>query len=243
MTERVRNIPIPKGITIEPDSAAGCGRLSCVKDSPYFKAPDFYSLQSNDKGLSIISRYPTYQQTKSYSCGPCAALSVLWHFGVTSYDETALVKLCGTLTEPNERREGGTPTSGLCGFFKSIGWHVESSFYAPEKNQTIFKTPREFKDYVIEKLRRGIPVMVENICLGAHWRVIIGYDTMGTEPTADDVLIFMDSSDVRDHCQDGYSVGNMEEFFDTWRDAGALPQDQRIQQYVAAWPPADENRK
>jgi len=85
--------------------------------------------------------------------------------------------------------------------------------------------------------------MVENICLGAHWRVIIGYDTMGTEPTADDVLIFMDSSDVRDHCQDGYSVGNMEEFFDTWRDAGALPQDQRIQQYVAAWPPADENRK
>ena len=67
--------------------------------------------------------------------------------------------------------------------------------------------------------------------------VIIGYDTMGTETTADDVLIFMDSDDVCDHCQDGYAVASAEEFFHTWRDIGALPLDQRIQQYLIAYPP------
>ncbi|MDO5114494.1 MAG: papain-like cysteine protease family protein [Synergistaceae bacterium] len=237
MKERIRQIPTPEGISIEADSAAALVGRCSVSESPYFKAPDFYSMRSDEKGLTIISEYPTYQQTKGYSCGPCCVLSVLWHFGVTEYDEMRLVELCGTITEPNERKEGGTHTRGICEFFRSIGWNVESSFYAPEKNQIIFKNPAEFRDYLLEKLRAGIPVMVENICLGAHWRAIIGYDTMGTEDTADDVLIFMDSADVRDHCQDGYTVGNMEEFFDTWRDFCALPVDQRVQQYVAAWPP------
>ena len=44
--------------------------------------------------------------------------------------------------------------------------------------------------------------------------MLIGYDTMGTETVADDVLIFMDSSDTRDHCHDGYAVENAEELND-----------------------------
>lgn len=236
MEENIRRIPVPAWITIDPESPAGYGKASSVENSPYFKAPDFYSMESNGRGLTIISGYPTYQQTKCYSCGPSAVLTILWHFGITSYDEMQLVELCGTLTKLNERDEGGTPTAGICAFFKSLGWNVESSFYAAKKNQIIFEKASDFRDYAVDKLRSGIPIMVENICLGAHWRVIIGYDTMGTDDTADDVLIFMDSADVRDHCQDGYAVENMEEFFDTWHDAGALPADQRIQQYIAAWP-------
>ena len=106
---------------------------------------------------------------------------------------------------------------------KAIGWNVESSLYAPVRNSVIFDSPARFRTYALEKLRAGIPIMVENICMGAHWRVLIGYDTMGTETVADDVLIFMDSSDTRDHCHDGYAVENAEEFFDTWRDYCALP--------------------
>ncbi len=48
--------------------------------------------------------------------------------------------------------------------------------------------------------------MVESINWGGHWRVIIGYDTMNTEQTHDDILIMMDSYDVADHKQDGYVV-------------------------------------
>lgn len=227
---------MPEWIEIDPESAAAVGPLSSFAPSPYFAAPDFYSMRSNDKGLTIIGEYPTYQQTKGYSCGPSAVLTILWHFGVTHYDEDTLVKLCGTLTKPNERGEGGTPTSGICRFFESIGWNVESSLYAPVRNSVIFDSPASFRAYALEKLRAGIPIMVENICMGAHWRVLIGYDTMGTETVADDVLIFMDSSDTRDHCHDGYAVENAEEFFDTWRDYCALPADQKIQQFIAAWP-------
>ena len=43
-------------------------------------------------------------------------------------------------------------------------------------------------------------------------------------------------TDTRDHCHDGYAVENAEEFFDTWRDYCALPADQNIQQFIAAWP-------
>lgn len=235
MNDRPRRIPVPEWIEIDPKSAAACGVHSSYAASPYFAAPDFYSMHSGGS-LTIIGQYPTYQQTKGYSCGPCAVLTVLWHFGVRCYDEERLVELCGTLTKQNERGEGGTPTSGICRFFEKIGWNVESSFYAPVRNSIIFGSPERFRRYAIEKLRAGIPIMVENICLGAHWRVLIGYDTMGTERIDDDVLIFMDSSDTRDHCNDGYAVENAEEFFDTWRDHGALPKDQRIQQFVAAWP-------
>ena len=98
---------MPEWIEIDPESAAAGGPLSSFAPSPYFAAPDFYSMRSNDKGLTIIGEYPTYQQTKGYSCGPSAVLTILWHFGVTHYDEDTLVKLCGTLTKPNERGEGG----------------------------------------------------------------------------------------------------------------------------------------
>lgn len=235
MEKRPRRIPIPEWTEIDPESAAARGPLSSYPHSPYFAAPDFYSMRSGG-GLTIIGEYPTYQQTKGYSCGPCAVLTILWHFGVTHYDEETLVKLCGTLTKVNERGEGGTPTSGICNFFETIGWNVESSLYAPVRNSEIFASPADFRDYATAKLRAGVPILLENMCMGAHWRVLIGYDTMGTETTADDVLIFMDSSDTRDHCHDGYAVENAEEFFDTWHDNGALPEDQRIQQYVAAWP-------
>ena len=44
------------------------------------------------------------------------------------------------------------------------------------------------------------------------------------------------SHDASLNCHDGYAVENAEEFFDTWRDYCALPADQKIQQFIAAWP-------
>ena len=41
---------------------------------------------------------------------------------------------------------------------------------------------------------------------GGHWQTIIGYDTMGTEETNDDVFLVADSYDTTDHNQDGYGI-------------------------------------
>lgn len=78
--------------------------------------------------------------------------------------------------------------------------------------------------------------MVENVFKGGHWRVIIGYDTMGTKETADDVLIFADTYDTADHNQDGYDIENGENFFWSWFDHQILPEDERIQPFVLAYP-------
>ena len=47
---------------------------------------------------------------------------------------------------------------------------------------------------------------------GGHWQVIIGYDTMGTETTQDDVIIVADPYDTTDHNQDGYGIYSAERF-------------------------------
>ena len=52
---------MPEWIEIDPESAAAVGPLSSFAPSPYFAAPDFYSMRNNDKGLTIIGEYPTYQ--------------------------------------------------------------------------------------------------------------------------------------------------------------------------------------
>ena len=77
--------------------------------------------------------------------------------------------------------------------------------------------------------------MVENVFMGGHWRVIIGYDTMGTQTIADDVLIFADTYDTADHNQDGYSIENGENFFWTWFDHQILPENERKQPFVVAY--------
>ncbi len=78
--------------------------------------------------------------------------------------------------------------------------------------------------------------MVESINWGGHWRVIIGYDTMNTEQTHDDILIMMDSYDVADHKQDGYVVQSMEKFYYTWVNINMLPTEQKVQQWLTVNP-------
>lgn len=79
----------------------------------------------------------------------------------------------------------------------------------------------------------------ENIDWAGHWRVIIGYDTMGTETTADDVIILADSYDTGDHLQDGCVVNSVEKFYYTWYDSDLLPKDQKKQQWLIATPPVN----
>ena len=82
----------------------------------------------------------------------------------------------------------------------------------------------------------AVPIMVENVEWGGHWRVIIGYDTMGTNNTLDDVLILVDPYDTCDHKQDGYVVNNGEKFFSMWFDHSMLPEEQKEQPFIIARP-------
>ena len=194
------------------------------KNSIYFTEPDFYSMKSKGS-LIILPKYPTYQQTTEYTCGPAAALTVFKHYNIYYYNEMQLAK------EMKTSDKVGTNPADMVNFFKSIGWNVQTSL-----NSKPIESYAEFQNFVTENLKKGRPIMVENVEWGGHWRVIIGYDSMNTDSDLDDVLIFADSYDTSDHKQDGYAVGNGWRFFSMWFDHSMLPEDQRNQPYVVAYP-------
>ena len=117
----------------------------------------------------ILTHYPTYQQMTEYSCGPAAALTVLYYYGNRDYDEQKLVKLMKT------KPLIGTSLVNMVKFFKGIGWKVKSRLDTPPIEDEF-----AFQKFVTRNLLQGKPIMVENVEWGGHWRVIIGLDTMGT---------------------------------------------------------------
>ena len=187
-------------------------------DSIYYPRLDFYNMTSTGDRI-ILTNYPTYQQTTGYSCGPAAALTVLNYFGNHDFDEVTLIKSMKT------KHEVGTSLGNMIKFFKSIGWEVQSSREPMEEF--------DFQKFVIKNLRRGKPILVENVEWGGHWRVIIGIDTMGTENIYDDVLIFADPFDTSDHNQDGYAIGSLDRFYSMWFDS-LLPKSERNQPWLIA---------
>ena len=212
-------------VNAEDNGAADVPTEINHKNSIYFTEPDFYSMKSKGS-LTILPKYPTYQQTTEFTCGPAAALTVLKYYNIYYYDEMQIAKEMKT-----QGYLVGTNPSNVVDFFKGIGWNVQSSL-----DSTPFKDYTEFKNFVIENLKLGRPIMVDNIEWGGHWRVIIGYDSMNTNSTLDDVLIFADSYDTSDHKQDGYTVGNGRRFYAMWFAHSNTPEDQRVKPYVVAYP-------
>ncbi|MDU2064904.1 MAG: C39 family peptidase [Sporomusaceae bacterium] len=222
-------IPYPSGFDTTKEGASAYQGIGNVKNSPYYTKLDFYHMKSSET-LTILTNYKTYQQTTEITCGPAAALTVLYHFDNTSWNELEIAKIMGT------KPEVGTDTKGMVTFFKKIGWDVKSSLTSAGKDGTTFASPKEFKDFVVGNLKENTPVLVENIDWGGHWRAIIGYDTLGTDTVADDVVILADSYDTADHWQDGYVIMPAEKFFYMWFDAHMLPKDQQRQQWLVAKP-------
>ena len=192
-------------------------------DSIYYPRLDFYNMTSTADRI-VLTHYPTYQQTTEYSCGPAAALTVLKFFGRNDFDEATLIERMKT------KPKKGTSLGNMVKFFKEIGWDVQSSLDTPPSDEF------EFQKFVVKNLSQGKPIIVENIEWGGHWRVIIGYDSMGTENLEDDVLIFADPYDTSDHNQDGYTIGSFDRFYFMWFDRNILPKSERNQPWLIAVP-------
>ena len=243
----VNVIPFPEGYDTTTTGASSYDGMGNVKNSAYFPVFDFYNMKSTDT-LTLLPMFKTYQQTTESTCGPVAALMVLNHFGETAYKELEIAEVMNCNKDLNysnkqnpgladEQGEYGTSTSGMVHFFEEIGWDVKSSLTEADEAGYTFYDPEGFKNFVLENLKNNTPIMVENIDFGGHWRVIIGYDTMGTDDVfSDDVIIMADSYDTSDHLQDGYNYTNAERFFYMWFDSHILPENQKQQQWLIATP-------
>lgn len=219
-----RVISPPAGVTLPTQEGATAAPVEINhNDSIYFAQPDFYEMRS-DRNLVLLPHYQTYQQTTEYTCGPAAGLTVMYYYGRRDFDEMSLAKGMKTEGYPI-----GTSTSNMAAFFRGLGWQVETA-------EKPMETYEEFQAFVLQNLRRQRPILVENVEWGGHWRVIIGYDNMGTDSSLDDTLILADPYDTCDHWQDGYVISNGQKFFSMWFDHNMLPEEQRTQPWIVTYP-------
>lgn len=193
-----------------------------VTNSRYYTLHDFYNMQSNNS-LTILPKFKTRQQTTPFSCGPSAALMVIKYLSPSS--TVTEEELCQYMSTS---KMVGTGTKNMIKYFKNNNWTVESSYTHDTPDN-----PRAFREFVLEHLEANMPILVENIEWGGHWRVIIGYDTMGTSNTENDVLIFADPYDTSDHYQDGYTLGSAHRFFAMWFDAHLFPKAEQKKQWLS----------
>lgn len=224
-TTSLRKIPTPA----HPQGAASAPAEINHKPSPYYVNPDFFNMRSNNH-LTILSHYPTYQQTTEETCGGAALLTVLQYLGnAHQHTEATLTKSLETKPYPI-----GTGIKGIVNFVVQDGWQVDSSLSSHET----FSEYAHFQTFILKNLRAKTPIMVHNVEWGGHWRVIIGYDTMNTPSPLDDILIMADPYDTSDHCQDGYSINGGELFYAMWFTRGIIPDDPISNQWVTIRKPA-----
>ena len=195
---------IPYSVDLsQEDGADHVEREGDHKDSPYFSRLDFYNMKSTDT-LTIIPKFKTMQQTSEWSCGVVAALMVMQHYGKLG-DETE--ESLSSYRSNGLAAEGTSLRQALDIFDKAGGFETYSTFDCADNVYEVFTF-----DYIISSLKANKPIMVAWNDWGGHWQVIIGYDTMGTETTQDDVIIVADPYDTTDHNQDGYGVYGAERF-------------------------------
>ena len=185
------------------DGADSVERLGDHQGSPYFSNLDFYNMESNET-LTILPHFKTIQQSSEWSCGVTSALMTLEWYGLRGdYTEETLAQL-----RPNGLTPGATSLSQLIAIFDGVGgFDCYSAIDAGEDVYDIFTF-----DFIQKTLAAGNPILIGWNDWGGHWQVIIGYDTMGTETTQDDVIIVADPYDTTDHNQDGYGVYSAERF-------------------------------
>jgi len=197
---------IPYG-DIEIDGAAGVERDADIQGSKWYPHFDFYNMKS-DATLTILENFKTIQQSTEWTCGLTSSLMVLEYLGqrndLTEMDLVAL--------RQNDK-PGATTLRQMINVFEALGGFDITSTFDMEEDEEIAES------MILDYLKAGTPVIIGWEEWGGHWQVIIGYDTMGTDTTADDVLILADPYDTTDHDQDGYVIQSFERLYYNWHNS------------------------
>lgn len=194
-----------------------------IKDSAYWQIPDFYNVTSNDR-LTILTNFKTTQQTNGWTCGPASVLMTLEWYGMRGdMNEMDLASL------RQKDEPGATSLKQMINIFDGLEaklgqqWDLFTTYDAQpgyDENGSLSITYQgksiSVFDWVPQVLKEGKPIIVGWNDWGGHYQVIIGHDNMGTETTADDVLILADPYDTTDHHQDGYLIQSAERLLYDW---------------------------
>lgn len=189
-----------------------------VKDSPYYSVNDFYNMSSTSQKV-IYSKFAGYQQTMQDSSALACLLAAFNYTNeaAAEYSELDLVQLYEKENKTTVFRNG-TTVEGLSKLLTSLGYTPTSNDFVTSGSSRQ-EYVRAFKEWIYPKLSKGEMVLVRyHDNKDYRFRLIIGYDTMGTDDWfTDDVVIFMDPNDGFDHNQDGYSTEAAGRFERWWK--------------------------
>lgn len=195
-------IPYKEGTDV--GGPAGVERQFDVVDSPYYPYIDYYHAAPTDT-LTILPNFKTQQQTTEWTCGPASVLMVLERYGkADALSDVDLVQY------RQKDEPGATNLRQMINILDAIGGFDVYSTYDLEDPKAVPE------NLILDSLKQGAPVIVGSDEWGGHWQVVIGYDTLGTEYTADDVLILADPYDTTDHNQDGFVVQSFQRLYYNW---------------------------
>ena len=202
----------------------------------YYTYFNFYDIEKEKgfdrRGLTLLNHFKVQQQSEIHTCGPCCALAVLNYYGDTRFTESDLVKIMNTKPWPY-----GTSLKDFCSSMKTINdknhhYQVISSMDFKRGDMgMIFSKFQEFKNFVLKYLKDDVPIIVENVDDGGHYKVLIGYDE-DEKNYSEDMLIFADPSDFYDGKEDGYNYFPAEKFFYMWFDARCFREENRMQPFI-----------
>ena len=168
---------------------------------------------------AVILQVDSPQQHSSYTSGPSAARAILRFYG-RDYDEFDIAR------EMRIDDMTDTPPDRLATWLENHAFTVTWG-----ANGSIAGLCRD--------IDAGHPVLVEwRTASGAHWAVVIGYDTRGTADPLDDVLIFADPAAGAD-LPDGRTQMRARDFDAQWQDAKSFAKPvTRVFITAVAAPPA-----
>lgn len=188
------------------------------ENSPYFAHPDVYNMESTDT-LTVLHNFKTQQQTSEWSCGVASALMVLnWYGKQGDWTEESLAALRHSLDGTELEDYPGTSLNQAMDIFNGVGgFEMETTYDYPDGI---------WVEDIQSWLADGKPIMICWNDWGGHWQVIVGYDTMGTEITQDDVILVADPYDTTDHNQDGYGIYSAERFLYNFTLYNLFPEEE-----------------
>lgn len=197
--------------------------------------------------LKILDNFKTIQQSTEWTCGTASALMTIEWFGMNRQrnegaSDAGQYETDVSLASIRQIEEGSligatgaTYRDGMKEVFDYMNkeydqdWtyftnldlddpYGEESYIGEYCLQAGGETP-DWKGLIPYLIDSDIPMMIGSDDWGGHWQVIIGYDSMGTEGTQDDILIVADPYDTTDHNQNGYYLKSFERLVYGWGSA------------------------
>lgn len=223
--------------------AAGVERSGDYNYSPYYTLNDYYGTEAEvrksvgSSTLKILDNFKTIQQATEWTCGVTSSLMTIDYFGKNEARKSGQTagQLETDISLALQRQNGATGATyrdGMQEIFDYMNkeydqdWVTFSNLdlddpygeesYIGEYCLQAGSETENWKGLIPYLIENDIPMMIGWDEWGGHWQVIIGYDSMGTEGTQDDVLILADAYDTTDHNQDGYVVESFERLVYGW---------------------------